>query len=128
MKTRSWWLMVFLFLTMLGSTALAGEIGVEVVFSPEEHTIIRAYYETNTTRHDKHAHKHKSLPPGIAKNLERGKPLPPGIAKQVLPAGLERSLPPVRDGYQRTIVDGRVLLVEVATQVIHDVLVDVVLK
>ncbi len=127
MNTRFWWLIASLFLTVLGP-ALAGEIGVEVVFSPDEHTTIRAYYETHGTRHDKHAHKHKSLPPGIAKNLERGKPLPPGIAKQVLPGDLERSLPPVRDGYQRMIVDGRVLLVEVATQVIHDVLVDVVLK
>ncbi len=65
-------------------------------------------------------------PTGIARNLERGKPLPPGIAKQVLPGDLSRRLPPVRDGYERLIVDGRVLLVEIATQVIHDILVDAI--
>jgi hypothetical protein len=35
-------------------------------------------------------------------------------------------LPAVPAGYDRIIVDGKILLVEVATQVIHDVLMDVV--
>ena len=70
--------------------------------------------------------KQNALPPGIAKNLARGKPLPPGIAKKALPGDLSRRLPPVRDGYERIIVDGRVLLVEIATQVIHDILVDAI--
>lgn len=67
----------------------------------------------------------EALPPGIRRRLARGKPLPPGIAKQVLPAGLEQRLP-VRDGYQRVQVGVDVLLVEVATGIIHDVLMDVV--
>jgi hypothetical protein len=37
-----------------------------------------------------------------------------------------RQLPPVHSGYERVIVDGRVLLVEIATQLIHDVLMDAV--
>ena len=52
--------------------------------------------------------------------------LPPGIAKQQLPADLARRLPPVPSGYERVVVDGRVLLVEIATQVIHDVLEDLI--
>ena len=64
------------------------------------------------------------LPPGIAKNLARGKPLPPGIAKQHLPTDLVRRLPPVRHGYERVVVDGRVLLVETATQTIVDAIFD----
>ena len=71
--------------------------------------------------------KAKGLPPGIAKNLARGKPLPPGIAKQTLPTALLQKLPPVRDGYERVIVAGKIVLVEVATQVIRDVLYDIVL-
>jgi hypothetical protein len=39
-----------------------------------------------------------------------------------------RQLPPVKPGYERVVVDGRVLLVEVATQVIHDVLMDAVYR
>lgn len=35
----------------------------------------------------------QSLPPGIAKNLQRGKPLPPGIAKKVGDNDLLRRLP-----------------------------------
>ena len=67
------------------------------------------------------------LPPGIAKNLQRGKPLPPGIAKQVLPSGLIAQLPPPPKGFERIEVAGKVLLVEIATQVIHDVLEDIIL-
>ena len=72
--------------------------------------------------------KDKGLPPGIAMNLERGKPLPPGIAKKNLPQDLAASLPPAPKGHEIVVVDGRVLLVEIATQVIRDRLEDVLLR
>lgn len=113
-------------LSLCGASASAGDLSVEVGFSSGEVELIRAWYREH--RHQgEHRKGRKSLPPGIAKNLQRGKPLPPGIAKQVLPSGLSERLPPVREGYARVIVDGKVLLVEVATQIIHDVLVDVIL-
>jgi hypothetical protein len=101
---------------------------VSVVFSKGEIAVIEKYYAQHDGDVGKGQKKQKSkpLPPGIARNLERGKPLPPGIAKQQLPGDLSRQLPPVRDGYERVVVDGRVLLVEIATQVIHDVLTDLV--
>jgi Ni/Co efflux regulator RcnB len=68
------------------------------------------------------------LPPGIAKNLARGKALPPGIAKQYLPGDLAAELPRPPVGYERIIVDGKILLVEIATRVIHDILTDAVLR
>jgi hypothetical protein len=106
-----------------------GSIGVEVVFSDEEIRLIRAHYESHSRYDSKEngKRKQKGLPPGIAKNLARGKALPPGIAKQVLPYDLRRALPPVRDGYERIIVDGKILLVEIATQIVRDVLTDIVL-
>lgn len=67
----------------------------------------------------------EALPPGIRKRLARGKPLPPGIAKQVAPAGL-RSRVRLPDGYQIIEVGLDVLLVEVATSVVHDILMDAV--
>ena len=67
------------------------------------------------------------LPPGIAKNLARGKPLPPGIAKQYLPDHVLHRLPPLEAGYEYVVVAGKILLIEIATQVIHDILVDVLL-
>lgn len=104
----------------------SNSVGVEVVFSDNEIKIIRAYYASNgsVSGKGKHKHKHKSLPPGIAKNLKRGKPLPPGIAKQTLPYDLQRQLPAPPNGYERIIVGGKLLLVELGTQIVHDVLMD----
>ncbi len=104
----------------------AATLGVDVVFSSNEATTIHAYYSSQKPRSASHGKGRKSLPPGIEKNLDRGKALPPGIAKQGLPAGLLTLLPPAPKGYERILVSGKVLLVEIATQVIHDVLEDVV--
>ncbi len=111
-------------------TSTAEKIAI-AVFSKDERQIIAEYFH-------KHGHssgkkgkskgkgKPRGLPPGIAKNLQRGKPMPPGIAKQHFPVGLIDLLPPAPRGYERVIVGGKIILVEVATQIIHDVLVDVV--
>jgi len=110
------------------SSQATAEIGVSVVFSDDEIRIIGAWYSDHGSSSHKGngKHKNKGLPPGIEKNLARGKPLPPGIAKQYLPDGLIKALPAPPKGYERIIVDGKVLLVEIATQVIHDILMDVV--
>ena len=100
-----------------------------VVFSKDEIAIIHDYYaqhHDDAGKGQQKKQKSKPLPPGIAKNLTRGKSLPPGIAKQQLPNDLIQRLPPVRAGYERVIVDGRLLLVAVATQVIVDVLSDAI--
>jgi len=115
---------------ILCTPAIAGEVGIQVGFSDGEISIIRAYYRdhgTVQTGNSKGKKGRKGLPPGIAKNLERGKPLPPGIAKQVLPSGLIGQLPPPPKGFERIEVAGKILLVEIATQVIHDVLEDIIL-
>ena len=111
--------------------AAAGEIGVGVQFTDGEIAIIQAYYRDGAapgrTGNASKGKGDKRLPPGIAKNLQRGKPLPPGIAKQALPAALVSQLPPAPRGFERIEVAGKILLVEVATQVVHDVLEDFVL-
>ncbi len=58
-------------------------------------------------------------------NLQRGKPLPPGIAKQTLPRELLLRLPPVPTGFEYAVVAGKLLLIAIATHVVHDILVDV---
>ena len=110
--------------------AAAGEFGVSVVFTDNEISVIRAYYRDNTANNSNKGNGKgkQSLPPGIAKNLQRGKPLPPGIAKQTLPTSLIDLLPPPQHGYERVAIDGKVLLIEIATQVIHDVLEDLILR
>ena len=111
-------------------TAAAADAGISVEFSDEEIRIIHAWYRDHESSGGRGngKGKQKGLPPGIAKNLARGKPLPPGIAKQHLPDGLVHSLPAPPRGYERVIIDGKVLLVEIATQVIHDILTDIVLR
>jgi len=108
-----------------------GAVGVEVVFSDEEIRTIRAYYESHVVdsgiRRGNGKSKSRGLPPGIAKNLARGKPLPPGIAQQELPADLRRQLPLPPRGYERIVVAGKILLVEIATQIVRDVLKDAML-
>lgn len=115
-------------ITMLLAVGAATAADVAVVFSKDEIAIIQHYYSQPHANGSwqKNKHADKPLPPGIAKNLARGKPMPPGIAKQNLPDELVRNLPPVRNGYERVVVDGRVLLVEIATQLIHDVLLEAV--
>jgi Ni/Co efflux regulator RcnB len=114
----------------LASEAIA-DVSAGVVFTQDEIRIIAAWYDEHgrdATAGRKPSGKSKGLPPGIAKNLAEGKALPPGIARQHLPSGLVSTLPAPPRGFERVIVDGRVLLVEVATQIIHDVLTDLVVK
>jgi hypothetical protein len=107
------------------SANASAEFGISVQFSKDEIRIIEVWYRDNAKSSKSHGHG-KGLPPGIAKNLAAGKALPPGIAKQNLPLGLNAELPAPPKGYERLIVDGKVLLVEIATRMIHDVLTDIV--
>ena len=118
---------LFFALIFGAQAASAGELGVSVVFSSKEISIIGTWYEDHGSSQGKRGKKTKGLPPGIAKNLARGKPLPPGIAKRYLPSGLLSLLPRPPRGFERIIVDGKVLLVEIATRVIHDILTDIIL-
>ncbi|WP_447044032.1 anti-virulence regulator CigR family protein [Vreelandella sp. H-I2] len=72
-------------------------------------------------QHD--APRAEALPPGIQRNLERGKPLPPGIAKRF--DGQFASQLPRYPGYEWERVGANVVLIEAATRIVVDVLVDV---
>ena len=125
---KTLFLVMTLFMLSMQSVA---DINVSIEFSSGEISIIQNWYRDYghpTAAHGKGEKKSKGLPPGISKNLARGKPLPAGIAKQHLPERLRSALPTPRAGYERIIVDGKVLLVEIATQVIHDMLEDVILR
>ena len=116
---------LFLLLTFLPcNDATATEFRVTVTFSDTEISVISSYYREHIKTEKSKGKPKKALPPGIEKNLAWGKPLPPGIAKQMLPGDLIAGLPPVPDGFERIIVAGKVLLVEIATQVVHDILED----
>ena len=66
----------------------------------------------------------KPLPPGIGKQIERGKPQPPGIAKRQ-PASALRQISARIDGAECREVGLDLVLVEAGTQVVREVLRDV---
>jgi hypothetical protein len=99
------------------------QITAEGILSAAAKTTIRDFYTGNPSVHGKS--KVKPLPPGIRKNLARGKPLPPGIAKRAAPADLHSRIQ-IPAGYELVEVGLDVVLVDAATQVIHDVLMDVI--
>ncbi len=121
---------------------------VHIVFTEMEKKVIREYFEdpayggyTEETRKSRQGGgkkgkknnkgmppglaKRKELPPGLQRQLERNGTLPPGLQKKALPSDLQTRLPREHRGYERVIVDTDVLLVEIATGVIRDVIQDV---
>jgi hypothetical protein len=69
--------------------------------------------------------KRDRLPPGLEKHVERTGQLPPGLQKRGLPPDLEARLSPLRAGARRVIVDRDVILIDEATNVVLDVLKNV---
>lgn len=94
-------------------------VQVQITFSQHEREQITAFFVEHQPEDQ------RPLPPGVRKNLARGKPMPPGIAKKTLPPDLVRVLPE-RPGYEVVQVGWDVVLVEVATGLIRDVLMDVI--
>ena len=68
----------------------------------------------------------KSLPPGLARQLERKGTLPPGLAKRDLPGALTTALPDPWPGTERKVVDNDIVLLQKGTELILDVLRDVI--
>ena len=117
-------------LAALLGLALAGPAGADtaqLLFSAAEKATIQHYFGDGSggaaqPGKDGKGKKGKGvgnqgLPPGLAKKQQ----LPPGIAKRQLPTTLIAQLPPPPKGFERVIVDDNVLLVEIATQIVQDI-------
>ena len=110
--------------------------GVRAAFEEFEKQMIYKYFDEHPYQYNNendHDYKNdgkkgrkKGLPPGIQKKLARGGTLPPGIAKQYLPDDLSNHLPPPPHGYERVIYGTDVLLVEIDTGKIADIVADVI--
>ena len=66
----------------------------------------------------------RHLPPGLQKHIARTGRLPPGLEKRRLPGDL-RSLFPIRSGQDYRVVGNDIVLIEIATELILDVMKDV---
>ena len=89
-------------------------------------SMIRAHYAGTSRGNGRGRGRGNGLPPGIERNLQRGKPLPPGIAKQYLPQDLLVRLPRAPGGLEYVVIAGKLLLVDIATQVVREILLDAV--
>jgi len=69
----------------------------------------------------------RPLPPGIMRQLARDRPLPPGIARQAAPPGLLGILPRY-PGHAWYMVGTAVVLVDLATGIVRDLLLDALLR
>ena len=106
-----------------GGSGGGGEASIEftaaISFSLGDRDLIQVHYSSNPSPGI------EALPPGIRKNLASGKAMPPGIAKRFPPDALRSSLS-IPPQYEVIEVGWDVFLVEVATGIIHDVLMDVI--
>jgi len=94
--------------------------GGRPAFSSVETTIIFGYAGEHPEFVTREARR---LPPGLAKNLQRGKPLPPGWVKKItpFPVVLDRQLPPLPAGYRRVVVDRWAFVIAESTNTVMDV-------
>ena len=65
--------------------------------------------------------KRQRLPPGLQKHIDRTGRLPPGLEKRALPGGL-RALLPYHKGRDYRVVGNDIVLIEIATGLILDVM------
>lgn len=98
------------------SSVTVSPAGISVQFGEVEIRLVNDWFRANPDVYANYA----ALPPGIARNLERGKPLPPGIAKRFLPSGLTTILPAAPEGYGRFIIGNDLVLIELNSGLISD--------
>jgi hypothetical protein len=95
-------------------------------FGPEQEHLIRVWFSSQYNRRNlpPGLAKRDSLPPGLERQLQRNGTLPPGLQRRMesLPFALEEQLPPLSRGVRRVIVGSNVILIEVSTSRILDLL------
>ena len=98
-------------------------------FDADDREVITSYYSSRRSNLPPGlAKRGGNLPPGLEKQLQRNGTLPPGLQKRVqpCPVELERRLPPVETGYVRGVIGAHIVIYNRSTNVIVDVMRDVV--
>lgn len=110
-----------------GDEAARGERTYQ--FQSHDREVITTYY----TKHGKGlppglAKRNGNLPPGLEKQLQRNGSLPPGLEKKLEPCPVEitRELPPLPPDYRRGVVGASIVVFNVRTNIVVDVMHDVV--
>lgn len=99
------------------------------LFGERDREIITRYYSDHGSNLPPGlAKRGGNLPPGLEKHLERNGTLPPGLQKRIdpCPEELERQLPPLPAEYRRAVIGAHVVILNRNTNVIVDIMKDVV--
>lgn len=103
--------------------------GSKYLFGERDREIITSYYsDRGSNLPPGLAKRGGNLPPGLEKHLERNGTLPPGLQKRIQPCPeeLERQLPPLPADYQRAVIGAHLVIVNRNTNVIVDIMKNVV--
>jgi hypothetical protein len=95
------------------------------VFSSDDRDVISGYFRNRTANLPPGLEKRRgSLPPGLARQLERNGTLPPGLEKRIdpFPQELHRQLPPLSRDYTRGLLGGSAVIVNRRTGAIVDII------
>jgi len=86
--------------------------------------MIDAYYRGHRSHLPPGLARREDLPPGLERQLRRNGELPPGLRRRMVwfPRDLDRRLGPLPEGYRRCWVGNNVLVVNVRTFRIADVM------
>ena len=99
------------------------DIGTDV-FIGNEYDSIRQYFRKNYDGLPPGLKKRGGdLPPGLEKQLRQKGHLPPGLEKKVqpFPVELEETLPPLKPGLIRGVIEGRAIIFNSNTKLILDI-------
>lgn len=100
------------------------------VFDADQERTIREWFRSGYNQRDlpPGLARRRALPPGLAKQISKNGALPPGLERRIepLPRDLEDRLPRLDAGVERVILGGDVLLIEIGTSRILDLLRNVV--
>jgi hypothetical protein len=112
-------------------TAVAGKssTNARVVFSSQDRSIVSGWFrEHGASGLPPGLAKRDRLPPGLERQLRERGSLPPGLQKklQPLPIELERRLPPLPEGYRRSVIGAHVVITNSHGTFVFDVMRDVV--
>jgi hypothetical protein len=92
-------------------------------FSQKDRALIRDYFDRH--RFDPSLAKPSVLAPDLAARIEETAILPPGLGEMPLPEKLERKLSPLSPPFARFMVGSDVVLMNVQTREVQDVVKDV---
>jgi hypothetical protein len=103
--------------------------GAKYQFRSQDREFVTTYYSKHGSGLPPGlAKRNGDLPPGLEKQLQRNGTLPPGLQKKLQPCPVEitRQLPPLPPDYRRNVIGASIVVFNVRTNIVVDVMHDVV--